>query len=101
MVGLAVLPLPARETVVRFLPPADVLLALPFVSEVTLAALQELPLPLGVCDTDTVEAAERQAQARRRAWDLGTLDLSLSEGGGGLVTGGPIGATHAQSLVQL
>jgi len=36
------LPLPARDAVVRFLPPVDALRALPFVSEDTLAALQEL-----------------------------------------------------------
>jgi len=42
MVGLEALPLPARDAVVRFLPPVDALRALPFVSEDTLAALQEL-----------------------------------------------------------
>ena len=74
------LPLPARDAVVRFLPPVDALRALPFVSEGTLKALKELRLPIGKIKmserASTVEAAVRQAHALRRAWDLGELDLS-------------------------
>ena len=76
MVGLEALPLPAREAVVRLLPPADALRALPFVSEGTLAALKELKLPIGTMMTDTVEAAVRQANALRRAYDLGALKFN-------------------------
>mmetsp|Transcript_5424 Transcript_5424/g.16723 ORF Transcript_5424/g.16723 Transcript_5424/m.16723 type:complete len:111 (+) Transcript_5424:776-1108(+) len=47
MVGLEALPHPAREEIVRCLPSEDLVYALPFVSEGTLAALQELRLPVG------------------------------------------------------
>ena len=87
------LPLPARDAVVRFLPPVDALRALPFVSEQTLAALQELRMPIGVFKPPSsyspfsvaamdwgcsrpesmIEEAVQQAHALRRAWDLGTL----------------------------
>mmetsp|Transcript_6728 Transcript_6728/g.21215 ORF Transcript_6728/g.21215 Transcript_6728/m.21215 type:complete len:102 (+) Transcript_6728:375-680(+) len=76
MVGLGALPLPARDAVVRYLHVKDALFALPFVSEDTLAALKELRLPLGRMQASTTRAARRQANAPRRAWDLGTLDLS-------------------------
>ena len=76
MVGLDALPLPAREKVVLFVPFEDAMKALPFVSEGTLAALKELRLPLGkLKNLSTVEAAARQANLLRRAWDLGTLSL--------------------------
>ena len=78
MVRLEALPRWARETVVRFLPPVDALRALPFVSEGTLRALNELSLPIGRLNGCTLEEAVRQAHARRRAWDLHTLDLSRS-----------------------
>jgi len=70
MVGPEVLPLPARDAVVRLLRPAD-RSALPFVSEGTLAALNELGLPIGQMRARTVEEAARQAHALRRAF--GTL----------------------------
>ena len=75
MAGLGALPLPARDAVVRYLPPVDTLLALPFVSAGTLAAIKELQLPMGRFRASTVEEAVQQAQALRCAWDLGTLDL--------------------------
>ena len=84
MVGLEALPLPARDAAVRYVPLADALHALPFVSRDTLAALQELRMPIGWLNGGsyttgsrynrlTVEAAVRQAHALRRAWDLGAL----------------------------
>ena len=58
----------------------EALRTLPLVSQDTLAALQELRLPLGrmrLRRAETaVQEAVRQAHALRRAWDLGTLDLS-------------------------
>jgi len=77
--GLEALPLPARDAVVRLLPPADALHALPFVSEGTLAAIKELQLPIGSSRPATIEEAVRQANARRRAWDLGTVSFSWRE----------------------
>jgi len=75
MVRLEALPLPAREEVVRFLPPArDEFMpgdrgvgALPFISRGTLAALQEQLLPIGTFRARTVEKAVQQANALRRA----------------------------------
>ena len=80
--GLEALPLPAREIVVLLLRPArrkaalDVLQALPFVSQGTLAALRELQMPIGEFWARSVEEAVQQAHAPRRAFDLGILDLS-------------------------
>ena len=74
MTGLELLPLPAREAVVLF---AGEPCALPQVSEGTLAALKELELSLSYTSTveDAVEEAVRQANAPRRAFDLGTLTI--------------------------
>jgi len=69
MVGLDVLPRWARENVVRLLPPADALHALPQVSEGVLAALIELNLPIGEFRASSVEAVVQQAHAPRRAWE--------------------------------
>ena len=79
MVGLDALPRWARENVVRLLPPADALHALPQVSEGVLAALIELNLPIGEFRASSVEAVVQQAHAPRRAWGLGTVDLSESD----------------------
>ena len=82
--------MPARDAVVRLLcspsdrphwelaPVDEGLQALPFVSQDTLAALQEINLPIGTVKPATVEAAVRQAHALRRAWDLGTVNLEES-----------------------
>ena len=75
MVGLEALPLLPREAVVRLLPPADALRTLPQVSEGTLAALQELRLPIGRVRARTTEAAMLQAHALRRAWDDAPVEV--------------------------
>ena len=69
------LPRRAREEVVRF---SGALSALPPVSTRFLAALQELRLTIRRTKASTVEDAVRQAHARRRAWELGTLKFSGS-----------------------
>ena len=84
--GLEVLPLPAREAVVRLLCPRsdrwsqerNELRALPFVSLELLAALKELRLPVGEFRSSSIGEAVRQAHALRRAWDLGSLSLKLT-----------------------
>ena len=90
MVGLEALPLPARDEVVQLLcpryshlyrgfrPTDEGFLALPFISKGTLAALKELRLPLGLLRRVSIEEAVEQAHALRRAWNLGTFDLSGS-----------------------
>ena len=55
MAGLEALPLPARDAVVRLLRSTGAQRVLPQVSRGTLAALQELSLPIGVLRGSTVE----------------------------------------------
>ena len=119
MVGLDFLPLPAREAVVQLLRPADwparragrrpkdALRTLPLVSAGTLAALQELRLPIGRMGTRRIDEAVQQAHATRRAWDLGTLnfhgdaELSVLTGCAALHTLKVTGCDHVANLSAL